>query len=804
MLAFEVINIVVKINDAIVRTMFYSYDSMSETKLSISQRAMLGLNNSSTQPNFLSGLNPEQSEAVNALDGPVLVLAGAGTGKTRVLTCRLANLVFTNRAKPWEILAVTFTNKAAHEMRERTENLLGNIGGGLSWLGTFHSLSSKILRIHAEVLGLKPTFTIIDTDDQIRLLKQIIEAHNIDAKRHSPRFLASLIDGWKNKALKPNKVPAGEAFLFAEGQGIKLYAEYQKRLQTLNCVDFGDLLLHVIDLFTQNADLLKDYQKKFKYILVDEYQDTNIAQYLWLRLLASGHKNLCVVGDDDQSIYGWRGAEVENILRFENDFAGTKTIRLERNYRSTNHILAAASQIISQNSQRLGKTLWTDDENGEKVKVRGVWDGEAEARLISDDIESLKSRGTQYQDMAVLVRASWQMRAFEDRFIMIGLPYKVIGGPRFFERLEIRDALAYLRLMRHTDDDLAFERIVNQPKRGIGDTSLKKIMIEARDNGVSLFVMCENLLERDAIKGPAKAGLTRFIEGIKHWRKKKNELSHIELAELILDESGYIDMWRNDKTPSAQTRIENLQELVRSMGQFDTLEAYLEHIELVMDIDKEADGDSVQIMTLHGAKGLEWPVVFLPGWEEEVFPSPRAINEGGLKALEEERRLAYVGITRAREIARISFAANRQIFGKWQSVLPSRFIDELPEENVDAFSDTGYFNRPAFGGISNLDGFEQGTRGAGFMRAQAYQRDEKFGNIRQGLGSSAIGNGPILEAKARVISQTKSASSLSHGQRVFHDKFGYGRIIGLDGDKIEVAFEKAGIKKLIASFVKAA
>lgn len=793
-----------KINDAIVRTMFYSYDSMTEQKLSISQRAMMGLGQTNPDLPFLHGLNPEQIDAVNSLDGPVLVLAGAGTGKTRVLTCRLANLVFTGRAKPWEILSVTFTNKAAREMRERTENLLGNIGGGLSWLGTFHSLSSKILRIHAEIVGLKPTFTIIDTDDQIRLLKQIIEAHNIDAKRHTPRFLASLIDGWKNKALKPEKVPAGEAFLFAEGRGIKLYAEYQKRLKTLNCVDFGDLLLHVIDLFTQNLEILRDYQTKFKYILVDEYQDTNVAQYLWLRLLASGHKNLCVVGDDDQSIYGWRGAEVENILRFEKDFPGTKTVKLERNYRSTNHILASASKLITQNSERLGKTLWTDDETGEKVKVRGVWDGEAEARLISDDIESLKSQGTQYQDMAVLVRASWQMRAFEDRFIMIGLPYKVIGGPRFFERLEIRDALAYLRLMRHTDDDLAFERIVNQPKRGVGDTSLKKIMIDARDNGVSLFDMADNLLSRDALKGPAKAGLTRFIEGIKHWRKKKQELSHIELAELILDESGYIDMWRNDKTPTAQTRIENLQELVRSMGQFDTLEAYLEHIELVMDIDKQSDGDSVQIITLHGAKGLEWPVVFLPGWEEEVFPSPRAINEGGLKALEEERRLAYVGITRAREIARISFAANRQIFGKWQSVLPSRFIDELPEENVDAFSETGYFNRPAFGGASNLDGFEQGTRGAGFMRAQAYQREEKFGNIRQGLGSSAIGNGPILEAKARVIAQTKSASSLSHGQRVFHDKFGYGRVIGLDGDKIEVAFEKAGTKKLIASFVKAA
>lgn len=767
---------------------------MSDGKLSISQRAMMGANPDGLP--FLKGLNEKQLEAVNALDGPVLVLAGAGTGKTRVLTCRLANLIHSGRARAWEILSVTFTNKAAKEMRERTENLIGPHGGGLQWLGTFHSLCAKILRRHAEAVGLKSTFTIIDTDDQIRLLKQIIEANNIDAKRHTPRALAGLIDNWKNKAQTPAKVPKGEAFLFAEGRGIELYEQYQNRLKTLNCADFGDLLLLCIDLFTQNPEILKDYQSRFKYILVDEYQDTNIAQYLWLRLLASSHKNLCVVGDDDQSIYGWRGAEVENILRFEQDFPGCKTIRLERNYRSTNHILASASKLIAENSARLGKTLWTDESDGEKVRVRGVWDGEAEARLVSDDIESLRKQGIQYQDMAVLVRASWQMRAFEDRFIMIGLPYKVIGGPRFFERLEIRDALAYFRLLRHTDDDLAFERIVNQPKRGIGDTSLKKIMVEARENGVSLFTMADYLLERDALKGPVRSGLQRFIESLKSWRKKKDELSHIELAELVLDESGYIDMWRNDKTPTAQTRIENLQELVRSMGQFDTLDAFLEHIELVMDIDKEAEGDAIQVLTLHAAKGLEWPVVFLPGWEEEVFPSVRSITEGGLKALEEERRLAYVGITRARESARISFAANRQIFGKWQSVLPSRFIDELPEDSVDTFSETGYFNRPAFGGTPNLNAYEAGTRGAGFMRAQSMNEQQKY------YGS--MGNGPLLEAKAKVISQNKTASTFEVGQRVFHDKFGYGRVLVLDGDKIEVAFDKAGMKKLIASFVKAA
>lgn len=764
---------------------------MNDDKLTLSQRAMLGMNAQNFAPApFLVGLNDKQLEAANTLDGPVLVLAGAGTGKTRVLTCRIANLIYTNRAKPWEILAVTFTNKAAREMRERTENLVQS-NGSLQWLGTFHSLSSKILRRHAEMLGLQSTFTIIDTDDQIRLLKQIIEANNIDTKRWTARFLASLIDGWKNKAMRPENVPPLDGYAFADGKGVMLYKQYQERLKTLNSVDFGDLLLLTIELFQKNPDILREYQNRFKYMLVDEYQDTNIAQYLWLRLLAMSHKNICVVGDDDQSIYGWRGAEVENILKFEKDFPNTKTIRLEKNYRSTAHILGAASKIIANNEGRLGKTLWTDGDAGESVKVRGVWDGEAEARLISDDIESLKSKGVNYQDMAVLVRASWQMRAFEDRFIMIGLPYKVIGGPRFFERAEIRDALAYFRLIRSKDDDLAFERIVNQPKRGVGDTSLKKIMTEARENGVSVHDMTQKMLEANLLKGPARTGLTRFMESLRIWRQKREELNHIELAELILDDSGYMEMLKNDKSLTSQTRIENLQELVRSMGQFDSLNAFLEHIELVMDIDANSDGDSVQIMTLHGAKGLEWPVVFLPGWEEEVFPSPKAINEGGQKALEEERRLAYVGITRAREIARISFAANRQIFGKWQSVLPSRFIDELPEEHVEAISDTGYFNRPAFGGTSNLGGYEEGTRGQGFMRAQQMANTQKY-------------SGNIIDATPKVIAVKKNNTEFDIGQRVFHNKFGYGKITMIDGDKLEVNFEKAGRKKIIASFVKSA
>ncbi len=667
--------------------------------LTISQRAMARAPGSSNRADggnehpWMMGLNDQQREAVEALDGPVLVLSGAGTGKTKVLTSRLAQLLVTGRAKPWEILSVTFTNKAAREMRDRTQLLIGPAAEGLRWLGTFHSTSAMILRRHAELVGLKPSFTVLDTDDQIRLMKQVIEAENIDQKRWTPRFLASLIDGWKNRALTPDKVPAEESFLFANGKGAKLYALYQSRLKVLNCVDFGDLLLETISLFLKEPDLLAEYHDRFKYILVDEYQDTNVAQYLWLRLLARKRKNICVVGDDDQSIYGWRGAEVDNILRFEHDFPGAKIIRLERNYRSTPHILAAASHLIASNKNRLGKTLWTEIPEGDRVLVRGIWDGEAEARLIADDIEQWRRTGRRYDESAVLVRASWQMRAFEERFLMLQIPYKVIGGPRFFERAEIRDAHAYLRLIRSLDDDLAFERIVNVPKRGIGDTSVQRLGTAARLAGVPLFTMASQLLGSDELKGPARTGLTRFIHQLEHWRKKSLELPHTELAELILDESGYTDMLKADKNPQSVSKLDNLKELVRSMGQFDTLAAYLEHIELVMDLDRTEEGDAVQILTLHAAKGLEWPLVFLPGWEEEVFPSRRALDEKGDKALEEERRLAYVGITRARESARISFAANRQIYGRWNSVLPSRFVDEPPDGHVDAVSDTGYFNQ---------------------------------------------------------------------------------------------------------------
>lgn len=757
---------------------------------------------SSAASSYLNDLNPEQRQAVETIEGPLLVLAGAGTGKTRVLTTRLAHIIATRKAWPSQTLTVTFTNKAAREMRERALALIGPDGEGLRWLGTFHAISAQILRRHAELIGLKPSFTILDTDDQIRLCKQIIEAEGIDPKRWTPRFLSSLIDGWKNRALTPDKVPPEEAHSFANGKGITCYEIYQARLKVLNSCDFGDLLIHNITLFQTNPDVLADYHSKFRYILVDEYQDTNIAQYLWLRLLAQGSGNICCVGDDDQSIYGWRGAEVDNILRFEKDFPGAETIRLERNYRSTHHILAAASSVISHNKGRLGKTLHVGgetDPDAERVRVRGLWDGEAESRLIGDDIESWRNRGRAYSDCAVLVRASWQMRLFEERFIMLGIPYKVIGGPRFFERAEIRDAMAYLRLIRSPDDDLAFERVVNQPKRGVGTASLQKLQRYARVDGRSLSVLTPMVLQTDEIKGPAKRGLTRFLDQLQMWRDRlANGMPHTELAEVILEESGYTDMLQRDRSPQASTRLDNLKELVRAMGEFDSLPAFLEHVQLVMDANTDGGGDEVQILTLHGAKGLEWPLVFLPGWEEEVFPSRRSLDENGLKGLEEERRLAYVGITRARERCYISFVANRQIYGRWQSVLPSRFVDELPHEHVEASSETGYSSQPGFeegfsGGIEDL-GERSDYTSPGWKRLQR--------NATRVGGK--VSTGPVIEGKAELIAAGSKDSGFSIGQRVFHDKFGYGRVIAADGTKLTVDFEKGSTKKVISTFLVAA
>ena len=646
---------------------------------------------------YLDDLNPAQREAVETLDGPVLMLAGAGTGKTKALTTRLVHLLNSGRARPNEILAVTFTNKAAREMKDRVGLLMGHRIEGMPWLGTFHAICVKLLRRHAELVGLNSNFTILDTDDQLRLLKQLVQAANIDDKRWPARHLAGVIDRWKNRAWTPESVPASEASEY-DGKAPALYTQYQQRLKELNAVDFGDLLLHVVTIFQTHEDVLAQYQRWFRYILVDEYQDTNVAQYLWLRLLAAGHRNICCVGDDDQSIYGWRGAEVGNILRFEKDFPGAHVVRLEQNYRSTPHILAAAGGVIAGNAGRLGKELWTQAEPGEKVRLIGHWDGEEEARWIGEEIESMQkgTRGMRpfsLDEIAILVRASHQMRAFEDRFLTIGLPYRVLGGPRFYERREIRDAMAYFRLVVSPTDDLAFERIVNTPKRGLGEKAQQKIQVTARENGVSLAQGAAILLRQNGLAGKGAAALSTLLEDLRRWGQLAGDgaVGHVELAEMILDESGYTEMWQNEKTPEAPGRLENLKELVKALEGFENLSGFLEHVGLVMDNDADGDEPKVSVMTLHAAKGLEFPAIFLPGWEDGLFPSQRSMDESGLTGLEEERRLAYVGITRAGEVCTISFAGNRRIFGQWQSQMPSRFVDELPEDHVEVLTPPGLY-----------------------------------------------------------------------------------------------------------------
>jgi len=746
------------------------------------------------EPPYFKGLNPEQRAAVETTDGPLLVLAGAGTGKTRVLTTRLAHILATNKAWPGQILAVTFTNKAAREMKDRIGHLIGGIVEGMTWLGTFHSVGVKILRNHAELAGLKSGFTILDTDDQIRLLKQLLEASDIDEKRWPARQLAAQIDGWKNRGLTPDKVPAGEAHGFANGKGGQLYAEYQQRLKVLNAADFGDLLLEVLRIFQEHPDVLKEYQRRFKYMLVDEYQDTNIAQYLWLRLLAQGHRNICCVGDDDQSIYGWRGAEVDNILRFEKDFPGAKVIRLERNYRSTPHILGAASGLIAKNEGRLGKTLHTDREEGEPIVVRSHWDGDEEARAVADDIESLQRKKERLNDMAILVRASFQMRAFEDRFITLGIPYRVVGGPRFYERAEVRDALAYLKVTASPDNDLAFERIINVPKRGIGDASVKRMHEHARKQGVSLYRAAEALAPTDELPAKTRSALRTLLESFSRWRQALGGLPHTELAEIILDESGYTEMWQNDKSPEAQGRLENLKELVRSMGEFENMTGFLEHIALVMDTESAESEDKVNIMTLHSAKGLEFGTIFLPGWEEGLFPHQRSLDEKGRAGLEEERRLAYVGITRAKRRATISFAQNRRVHNMWQSALPSRFVDELPEGFVEVAPMATSYGGHGLGsyGQSRFDNQQPFTNTyatPGWQRAQD----------RWARGDSARSTPRFLEGQ--LTTSDVSSGDFTVGSRVFHEKFGYGRISRIDGNKLTIDFDKAGEKRVLDSFV---
>lgn len=772
---------------------------------SLSQRAMVGRG-----APYLDGLNPAQRLAVETLDGPVLLLAGAGTGKTRALTTRIAHLLMQGRATPGRILAVTFTNKAAREMKERVARLMGETVEGMPWLGTFHSISVKILRRHAELVGdgtlhLKSGFTILDTDDQIRLLKQLIAAENIDDKRWPARMLAGLIDDWKNRALTPSRVPEGESHAY-DGKGAALYAQYQRRLLELNAVDFGDLLLHCVMIFQAHPDVLAQWQERFRYILVDEYQDTNVAQYLWLRLLAQAHRNICCVGDDDQSIYGWRGAEVGNILRFEADFPGAQVIRLEQNYRSTPHILAAASGLIAANKGRLGKTLWTEHTEGEKVRLIGHWDSEAEARWIGEEIEAFHgghrhSIGRRsLNDIAILVRASHQMRAFEDRFMTIGLPYRVIGGPRFYERQEIRDAMAYFRLAVSPTDDLAFERIVNTPKRGLGDKALQTIQREARAEGLSLLEGAAAVVASGALTGKGAANLRQFTQFMGRWHADALDttVNHVELAERILDESGYTAMWQNDRSPDAPGRLDNLKELVKALEEFDNLQGFLEHVALVMDASDSEQAEEVSIMTLHAAKGLEYPIVFLPGWEDGLFPSQRSMDESGLKGLEEERRLAYVGLTRAEELATITFAGNRRMYGQWQSSLPSRFIDELPEEHVEVLTPPGLYGG-GFGAAAQVMGqpFAQSAMHDRASRADVYnspgwKRMQERAAVR-----------PAPSHRPPIVIDAEPAARFAVGDRVFHQKFGTGSVMGIAEDTLTVEFP-AGFKTIKAAYVQPA
>ena len=743
---------------------------------------------------YLDGLNPMQLSAVQAQDGPILVLAGAGTGKTRVLTTRLAHLIATGSARPWSILAVTFTNKAAREMRERVTSIIGPMAEQV-WLGTFHALCARIIRRHAELLGLQPNFTILDADDQIRLIKQLMQAEGLDDKKWPPRTLSGVIQRWKDRGLTPDKINDAEEKEFSSVRLKQIYEQYQNRLRVLNAADFGDLLLHCLTLFNENPDVLALYQSRFNYILVDEYQDTNIAQYLWLRLLAQGRRNICCVGDDDQSIYGWRGAEVGNILKFEKDFPGAEVIRLEQNYRSTSRVLAAASKLISVNEGRLGKTLWTDGREGEKIIVRGVWDGEEEARVVGDQVEAYQRKGTSLSQMAVLVRAGFQTREFEERFLTLGIPYQVIGGARFYERMEIRDAIAYFRVLTQYNDDLALERIINKPKRGIGSATLQTIHYLARMEKVSLWTAIENISQTDEIRPAARKTLQKVLDDFRRWRIMLDTNSHVEVAGIILDESGYTEMLQQDKSPDAPGRLENLKELVSALEEFENLNGFLEHISLVMDNAEKNDGDQISLMTLHAAKGLEFDKVFLPGWEDGVFPNQRSLDENGATGLEEERRLAYVGMTRAREGIEISFAANRRLYGTWQSSIPSRFVSELPADQIENMSEIGLYpgNQPMFPETydenQSIDDVFGGNKqwqkyGPGFSRRK--QKD----NISK-----------LLIAGEGYVVDRSQPSLFSIDERVFHQKFGMGTVTAVDGDKVDINFDHAGTKKVIARFL---
>lgn len=724
---------------------------------------------------YLARLNPEQRAAVETLDGPLLVLAGAGTGKTRVLTTRFAHILKSGRAFPGQVLAVTFTNKAAREMRERVAAILGEPAEGL-WLGTFHALCARMLRRHAELVGLTSSFTILDPDDQLRLLKQVMDAGGIDLKRWPAQGLMAVIQRWKDRGLSPDRVTPAEESEFAGGRARPLYADYQGRLRTLNCADFGDLMLHMTEIFRAHPEVLAEWQRRFRYILVDEYQDTNLVQYLWLRLLAQASHNICCVGDDDQSIYSWRGAEIENILRFEQDFPAARVVRLEANYRSTRPILGAAAGLIAHNKGRLGKTLrpGRNDAAGEKVRVVALWDSEEEARMVGERVETAQRAGTSLGEMAILVRAGFQTRAFEERLITLGVPYRVVGGLKFYERAEIRDAMAYLRVLNQPADDLAFERIVNVPKRGLGDTALRRMHEMARAEGIPMVVAAAKLVGAGGLAGRARQALSDLLQGFDRWRAALAREGHVVVAATLLEESGYTAMWQQDKSPEAPGRLENLKEFLRALGEFESLAGFLEHVALVMETDEAAAEARLSLMTLHAAKGLEFDVVFLPGWEEGLFPHNRAIEEGGEKGIEEERRLAYVGITRGRQQVIVSAAANRRVYGNWTSSIPSRFLEELPAEHV--------------------------LREGGALAER--ERFAAMPSVFQGGGLLAR-RPRVIEAGAwEVKERPRPTSSFAVGARVFHQKFGYGSVTAVEENRLDVAFDKAGAKRVLDSFLE--
>ena len=733
--------------------------------------------------NLFKRLNEPQNIAVFHNEGPVLVLAGAGTGKTGVLTTRLIRLLMEKRALPGEILSVTFTNKAANEMKERISSQIGDLSTGLKWLGTFHSIGAQILRFHPQKINLDTNFIILDTDDQLRLLKQVIKDENIDDKRWPAKQLLNLIDKWKNKGLYPENISSNDGDYYANGKGHHLYKIYQDRLKYFNAADFGDLILECIRLFENNPDILESYQKRFKFILVDEYQDTNVSQYKLLKLLSGKYKNICCVGDDDQSIYSWRGAEISNILRFEKDFPNAKVIRLEENYRSTGHILTAASKLIENNESRLGKTLWTNSGQGEKIVIKSVWDGEEEARQITSELEKLSLKNYNLDETAILVRASFQMREFEDRFISVGLPYKVIGGPRFYERKEIRDVNAYLRIALQPNDSLALERIINTPKRGIGETTVKKIRDRSKQNNLPMIDSIKELIDEKAFKGKAENSLKKLVGLIFHWNKLINEEDKIDIAEIIVEDSGYLDMLRNDKSLTAEGRVDNVYELFRSLEPFENIKAYLEHISLVMEIDNNQFGKKVSLMTLHAAKGLEFDYIFLPGWEEGVFPNQRAIDEGGIESLEEERRLAYVGVTRAKKKAAIYYSANRRMHNQWISSIPSRFVSELPEENTETDLSNYSGEKELFREQEFIDFDQSDYDTPGWERAKYESNNKTIDHIEK--NNNLLNNSPF-----------------QLGSRVIHKKFGEGKILSIDGKKLTINFGKSGTRKVMENFVE--